>query len=339
VFPDVIWHTEWPILRTSPAPLFLLSNLVRQNNIKVVLTGEGADEFLGGYNIFKEANLRRFWARAPHSTLRPLLLQRLYPYVQGLSKEGNYLEAFFRRGLEETGRPEYSHAIRWANTAPLRRFFAPEVKEVLDGYEPVDEVVSMLQAHPVFDSWASLSQAQFIEASIFLSEYLLSSQGDRMLAAHSVEGRFPFLDHRVIELGCRIPPQLKIRGMNEKFILKQAMKGMLPESVYARAKRPYRAPIQRSFFGEGAPEYVRDLLSPQTIQAYGYFLPRAVSHLVQKAESTHVLSERDNMALAGIISTQLLHQQFVEGFEQRAIPLGPPFKMIRGIGAGANSQT
>jgi len=335
VFPEVIWHTEWPILRTSPAPLFLLSQLVRQSNIKVVLTGEGADEFLGGYNIYKEANLRRFWARNPASTLRPLLLKRLYPYVQGLGDGGPYLEAFFRKGLTETDRPEYSHAIRWANTAPLRRFFSARVKEALRGYDPVEEVVSGLRAHPAFSTWAPLSQAQFIEASIFLSEYLLSSQGDRMLSAHSVEGRFPFLDHRVIEFGSRIPPHLQIRGLNEKFILKRAVQDILPESVYSRTKRPYRAPVRNSFFGDQSLEYVRDLLSPDAIRKTGYFHPPAVNRLVLKAQRTRLLSERDDMALAGILSTQLLHQLFIEAFPRQDIPTGPPPKLF----GNGNSKT
>ena len=196
----MIWHAECPLLRTSPAPLFQLSNLVRQKNIKVVLTGEGADEFLGGYNIYKEASLRHFWSKNPDSVMRPLLLHRLYPYIQGLGDRGTYLEAFFRKGLTEVCRPEYSHAIRWANTAPLRRFFSPELKATLSSYDPIEEVVSRLREHPVFNTWAPLSKAQFIEVSIFLSQYLLSSQGDRMLAAHSVEGRFPFLDHRYFGL-------------------------------------------------------------------------------------------------------------------------------------------
>jgi len=339
VFPDVIWHAEWPLLRTSPAPLFLLSRLVQQNNIKVVLTGEGADEFLGGYNIYKEASLRRFWARNPSSTLRPLLLHRLYPYVHGLGNGGAYLEAFFRKGLTDVDNPEYSHAIRWANTAPLRRFFSPDVKEAINGYDPVDEVVSRLQAHPAFGTWAPLSQAQFIEVSIFLSEYLLSSQGDRMLAAHSVEGRFPFLDHRLIEFSSRIPPYLKIRGLNEKFVLKQAVRGMLPESVCARAKRPYRAPIHRSFFGEEAPEYVQEFLSPEAIQATGYFHPQAVTRLIRKAQSTHLLSERDNMALAGILSTQLLYRQFVEDFPGRALPTGPTPKLFQDHSTRISGET
>ena len=330
VFQDVIWHTEWPILRTSPAPMFLLSQLVQQNNIKVMLTGEGADEFLGGYNIFKEAKLRRFWARDPDSAMRPLLLKRLYPYVQGLGQGGTFLEAFFRKSLTETDRLDYSHAVRWANTAPLRRFFSPEVQVVLNDYNPVPDVVTTLERHPAFERWTSLAQAQYLEISIFMSEYLLSSQGDRMLMAHSVEGRFPFLDHRVIEFANRIPPWLKIRGLNEKYILKRAMRGMLPESVYARAKRPYRAPIHRSFFGDASPAYVQELLSPRAIRAAGYFHFPAIARLVKKAQSAHPFSERDNMALAGVLSTQLLHHQFVEDFPGQPVPAIAPLKLCVG---------
>src|SRR5262245_13111367 len=81
VFPEVVWHTEKPILRSAPAPLYLLSGLVREHGFKVVLTGEGSDEMLGGYDIFKEAKIRRFCAARPESSRRPLLLRRLYPYL------------------------------------------------------------------------------------------------------------------------------------------------------------------------------------------------------------------------------------------------------------------
>jgi len=78
-FPKAIWHTERPILRTAPTPLMMLSGLVRKHNFKVVLTGEGSDEILGGYDIFKETLIRNFWARNPESKWRPLLLKKLYP--------------------------------------------------------------------------------------------------------------------------------------------------------------------------------------------------------------------------------------------------------------------
>ena len=87
-FPKVIWHSEFPILRTAPAPMFLLSELVRENNIKVVITGEGSDEILAGYDIFKEAKIKRFWASQPNSTIRPLLLKKLYPYLSQM-KDAN----------------------------------------------------------------------------------------------------------------------------------------------------------------------------------------------------------------------------------------------------------
>ena len=144
-----------------------------------------------------------------------------------------------------------------------------------------------------------------------------------MLAAHSVEGRFPFLDHRVIEFASRIPPRLKIFGLNEKYILKRTMRGALPESVHARSKMPYRAPIQRCFFGQVAPEYVQELLSPEAVRAAGYFSPHAVSRLGKKAASEHSLSERENMALAGILSTQLLHHRFVKSFGHHIPPIAP----------------
>ena len=317
VFPDVIWHTEWPIMRTSPAPLYKLSQLVNECDFKVVLTGEGSDEFLGGYNIYKETKLRHFWARDPDSEMRPLLLRRLYPYVQGLAQRDAYLNAFFRRNLTETDRLDYSHTIRWANTAPLRRFFSDDIRADLAGYDPVDEVVETLGSHPSFARWSPMAKAQYIEVKIFLSEYLLSSQGDRMLMSHSVEGRFPFMDHRVIEFAGQIPPRLKIRGLDEKHILKRAMQDIVPESIWRRTKRPYRAPIHRSFFGDGAPDYVNELLSSEVIRKSDYFNPRAVAGLVSKAQGKRPLSERDNMALAGVLSTQLLHNQFVERFGQK----------------------
>jgi asparagine synthase (glutamine-hydrolysing) len=317
VFPDVIWHTEWPIMRTSPAPLYKLSQLVNDSHFKVVLTGEGSDEFLGGYNIYKETKLRHFWAKDPDSEMRPLLLRRLYPYVQGLAQREAYLQAFFRRNLTETERLDYSHTIRWANNAPLRRFFSSDVQAELSGYDPVDEVVGKLQRHPSFARWTPLAKAQYIEVTIFLSEYLLSSQGDRMLMSHSVEGRFPFMDPRVIEFAGQIPPRLKVRGMDEKHILKRAMQDLVPESIWRRTKRPYRAPIHRSFFGEGTLDYVTELLSPEGIKKSGYFNPRAVAGLVNKAKGVRPLSERDNMALAGVLSTQLLHYQFVDDFGHR----------------------
>ena len=312
VFPDVIWHTEAPIMRTAPAPMFLLSRLVRDRGYKVVLTGEGADEFLAGYDIFKEAKVRRFWARQPESTLRPRLLRRLYPDIEQLSRSDSFLTAFFRDGLTQVDAPEYSHAVRWRNNRRTRRFFSEALgREV--AAQATDGVAAQLP--PRFLQWEPLARAQYLEIRIFLSQYLLASQGDRMAMAHSVEGRFPFLDHRVVDFCNRLPSRLKLRGLTEKYLLRKVGERWLPKEIATRPKRPYRAPIHRSFFNASTPEYVHALLSPEAIARAGFFKPVAVGQLVQKIERGMALGETDDMALAGILSTQLVQHHFVDHFQ------------------------
>lgn len=307
-FPQVIWHTETPLTRTSPAPLFLLSKLVQDNDFKVVLTGEGADEFLGGYNIFKENKVRRFWAAQPESTIRPLLLTRLYPYIAALSQGGDaYLRKFFGQALTETADPYYSHLIRWRNTSRSKRLFSQALKARLDGQKTA---VPPLPPH--FENWSTLAQAQYLEITVFMAEYLLSAQGDRVGMAHSIEGRFPFLDHHVIEFANQLPPHYKLRGLDEKHILKRAVSDLLPPEIWNRPKRPYRAPIHRSFFPEKRPlPWVHEMFSTTNLEAAGCFNPLAAANLVKKIERLGTLSESDDMALAGILSTQLVYEQFI----------------------------
>jgi len=314
VFPDVVWHTEIPIMRTAPAPMFLLSKLVRETNFKVVLTGEGADEFLAGYDIFKEAKVRRFWAEQADSKFRPLLLKRLYPDITGLSQSGSeFLAAFFGEGLSEVDSPWYSHAIRWRNNRRTRRFLADgnatAEKETLEKLE--------LELPGEFKSWGPLARAQYLEISIFLSQYLLSSQGDRMGMAHSIEGRFPFLDVRLVEFCNSLDSRLKLRCLREKHLLKTAAEPWLPDIIRQRPKRPYRAPVHRSFFNANTPDYVRELLTPESINEVGLFKYGPIEQLVRKIESGAGVGETDDMALAGILSTQLTHQLFVKAFRRR----------------------
>jgi asparagine synthase (glutamine-hydrolysing) len=311
VFPKVIWHAEAPLLRTSPAPMFQLSELVHQFGYKVVVTGEGADEFLGGYDIFKEMKIRRFWAKRPDSKFRPLLLQRLYPEISGLSS-GAYLQAFFGKNLTQTDSPYYSHLIRWNNTARTWRFFNEKIEPPDPFLQGVFDEFSLPEG---YSSWSHLGQAQYLEVVTFLSTYLLSAQGDRMAMANSVEGRYPFLDYRVVEFSNRLPPGLKIPVLAEKWILRQfGRKLQLPPSIWQRRKKPYRAPVHRSFFTESVPDYVKNMLSRKNIEQSGYFDYRAVDMLARKAQSGSGLSEIEDMALVGILSTQLLSDLYIKNF-------------------------
>ena len=197
IFPDVIWHCEQPILRTAPVPMFLLARLVRESGFKVVLTGEGADETMGGYDVFKEAKIRRFWARHPESRIRPMLLKRLYPYMDAMQRQpAAYLKTFFRITDEDLGSPFFSHLPRWELTARLKAFFSEEVRKELEFYTTTDDLARELPSN--YGSWSAFNQAEFLEAQYLMPGYILSSQGDRMAMAHSVEGRYPFLDYRLV---------------------------------------------------------------------------------------------------------------------------------------------
>src|SRR5262249_16519903 len=144
-----------------------------------------------------------------------------------------------------------------------------------------------------------------------LPGYILSSQGDRVAMAHAVEGRFPFLDHRVVELGARIAPRLKLNGLREKHILRKSAERLLPRAVLARSKQPYRAPDAQAFAGPHCPDYVAQRLSAADLATAGYFEPKSVERLVAKCRNGKFIGFRDNMAFVGILSTQLWHRAFV----------------------------
>ena len=319
IFPEVVWHTEKPLLRTAPAPMFLLSKLVREQGYKVVLTGEGSDEVLGGYDIFKEAKIRRFWAQYPDSRFRPILLRRLYPYMKNLQSQPDaYLRAFFHVRKDDLASPFFSHLPRWDMTSKLKIFFSRETRDQLKHHSMMGRLDAELPTD--FGQWDSFSQSQYLEAAYLLPGYILSSQGDRMAMAHSVEGRYPFLDYRVVEFASRLSPQLKMKVLDEKYLLKVAAGDLIPQTIRERSKQPYRAPDSRSFFGEGNDnslmEYVEELLGPRSITEAGLFDHGPVSKLIAKVRAGQVIGVKDNMAFVGILSAQLVVDRFIRNFSR-----------------------
>lgn len=310
-FPDVIWHAETPILRTAPTPLYLLSSLVRKHDYKVVLTGEGADEILGGYDIFKEAKIRAFIAARSGSNCRPFLLKRLYPYLAlSPAKSAEYARRFFDTdaSLDDIF---YGHRPRWKTTSGTHVFLRDD-PDPASGPTPLEKLENLWQDR--LRNMEYFSRTQFLESRLLLGNYLLCSQGDRMAMAHSVEGRFPFLDHRVVEFACTIPPHLRMKALNEKNILKKAMADLLPAGIVKRKKQPYMAPDILSFFGGNTPEYIEYYLSEQKIGECGLFKPKAVERLLIKCRKKSRQGFRENMAFVGILSTQILYDTFVDNF-------------------------
>jgi asparagine synthase (glutamine-hydrolysing) len=286
----------------------ILSRHVRSSGFKVVLTGEGADEVFAGYDLFKEAQVKRFWARQPKSAWRHRLLSRLYPYLRHSPVgSGAYSQSFFGQGLENTSNPFYAHLQRWTTTRRLWNFFSKDARESLSAISPEKQLESLLPEQ--FGNWPGLSKDQYVEAQTLLFGYLLCSQGDRVAMANSIEGRVPFLDHRVIEFANKLPPRYKLRGLQEKAILRRSVRDLLPPTILNRVKQPYRAPDNQSFFVDGKPlDYVAAAFAPERLKDSGYFDVASTRRLFEKCRTGRAIGFADNMAFVGILSTLLVDE-------------------------------
>lgn len=332
-FPEAVFQAEKPLMRTAPVPLLLLARLVRDHGTKVVLTGEGADEVFGGYDLFKETKIRAWWARRPDSRLRPALLRRLYPFAPGAQGRATaFFEAFYREGIERPDDPGFSHRPTWRNGLRNRAYYAGELRAAVKGYDPQEEVLGGFG--PALAGRDPLGRAEYIEFKVFLAGHLLASQGDRMSLGASVEGRYPFLDYRVVEFGQKLDPRLKLRGLREKYILRRAVRDLLPEPIASRRKRPYTAPNVRSFTSGYGRDLALEWMGEPELRRVGWFDPARVKVLLQKALSGQPLGERENMAFVGILSAQLLAGRWRETrvadfagqaaeFPLRELPEGP----------------
>jgi asparagine synthase (glutamine-hydrolysing) len=318
VFPEVIWHAETPIVRAAPAPLFLLSKLVRENGYKVVVTGEGADEVLAGYDIFREARMRLFWSRDPGSAKRARAAELLYPWMaRSPGRIPAFARSFFGRNLDPAD-PALSHRPRWDSTSVIKNMLSADLRDGIARAGREDVAAAM---PPGSEGWDPLSRAQWLEMTTLLAGYVLASQGDRMLMAHSVEGRFPFLDAGVVEFANALPARHKLFGLEEKYVLKRAFADLVPDGIIYRTKQPYRAPDAASFFAPGRPAWFDEVMSERAISAAGVFEPSVVAGLLVKCSRTggENMSNTDNMRVLAVVSTQLTH----EGLIARGGSAGP----------------
>jgi asparagine synthase (glutamine-hydrolysing) len=240
---------------------------------------------------------------------RERLLDRLYPDLMAHGRGGEFWRRFF---LDAGARsdPLFSHLPRFLLGSRIKEFYSPEFRAGIGGINVMAELRASLPAR--FFGWSSLNKAAYLEMTTLLASYLLSSQGDRMSMAHGVEGRFPFLDHRLFEFSAALPTGSKLRGLHEKEVLRRWAARILPPSIKARTKQPYRAPDAPSFFGQGSPDWIADHLGGDALRRVGIFSPAAVQGLVRRCNAGRVTGFRENQAMIGILSTQLWHHQFID---------------------------
>jgi asparagine synthase (glutamine-hydrolysing) len=305
LLPEAVRHAEQVLVRSAPAPLLRLSREVRAHGGKVVLTGEGSDEIFLGYDLYRETRVRSFWARRPASRMRPALLRRLYPYLPLGGQGEAVLRSVFGVGLEDPAAPGFSHLVRWGASGRVLRLLAPEFAAAVAAEDPVATAVDSMP-EPV-RRWRPMARAQWLEMHTLLAGNLLAPQGDRMLMASSVEGRFPFLDHRLVEYAARLPEGMKLRGLAGKWVLRRFAKARVPPPVIERPKFPYRAPAAAVLVGPAAPAWARTLLAPDAVRRAGVFDPDKVQKLVAKVSAgTGPVSEVDAMGVTAVATGQLL---------------------------------
>ena len=237
---------------------------------------------------------------------------KLYPWMErSPGKAPAFADAFFSRWLDPLD-PGFSHRLRWDTTSSFKYILNSDFRQEMEKVNVIEGLLSKVPGS--YNEWDSLCKAQWLEMVTLLSGYILSAQGDRMLMANSVEGRFPFLDCNLVNFANRLPPRHKLLALNEKHLLKIAFKDIIPESILKRPKQPYRAPDAASFFPVEDIDWVDDVTSASKLKSACIFNPKAVSKLITKCRRTkgYKMSNVDNMRIVAILSTMLVHHHYIE---------------------------
>ncbi len=262
--------------------------------------------------------MRRIRVQQPDSKLRPQLLRSLYRYQKHLQAQPDaYLRAFFQARPEDLESPFFSHLPRWKLTLQVKGLLSKEAKAELAAHDPLEELRARLPRE--YAHWHPFAQAQHLENTILLPGYNLSSQGDQPAMGQSIDGRYPFLDARVMDWAARLPPRLKMNGLDEKHVLKRAAREFVPPAALAPPKQPYRASDAASFVdpatGKSRYPWVDEMLSSGYIAKSSIFDPGAVGKLVEKVRGGTATGVKDDMTFVSVLSAQLVQQQFVDRFE------------------------
>jgi asparagine synthase (glutamine-hydrolysing) len=196
------------------------------------------------------------------------------------------------------------------------RLFSPDFARSVADEDPPSAAIAALPADA--QRWSPLARAQLLEMNTLLAGNLLAAQGDRMLMGSSVEGRFPYLDHRLVELAARLPVRLKLRGLSGKWVLRRFARTLVPAAVLDRPKIPYRSPPPGALTGAEAPAWAREVLTAEALRDTGIFDPDKVARLVAKVTAPTVpQSEVDAMGITAVVTGQLLARALTSAVSDR----------------------
>jgi asparagine synthase (glutamine-hydrolysing) len=302
-FPEFIIASEGPVLDTSCAALMQLANEIRNHGFKVALTGEGADEALAGYIWFKSQKILNWTGTSFPTFLRKLVRNSVTRNPRGMPiiEEGV-------KGVRPAQQDMYE-AISLSRDI----FYSNAMWENIGDYNPYADLVL---PNDNIKRWDPLNQSIYVNYKVMLAGLLLISKGDRIAMHSSVETRFPFLDHDLINFCSSISPQYKLNGLTDKWLLRQVAKRILPADVARRPKSMFRSKLSPIFFSADSPAWVEQLLSSESLIKAGYFDPIAVAQERKRLASLPRIMPRQFVAesmLTCVITTQLWHHLFFGG--------------------------
>lgn len=303
-FEGTVWAMEAPQIHTVGFCLYQLARAVKQAGLKVVLSGEGADEVLAGYRAFRIARFRRFFSG--HAAIVRRGLVRAFVARRKPAFAKNLLDWW---ALEPQVEARYGLIPPWVEQWWLMHHHAsPMLNGDLQTGSGMGALPDAPSVHLGFDS--PLHQDLRFEQASRLDGWVLA-MGDRLSMAHSVELRVPFVDHRLVDSLARLPPNYLLRRFQEKQVLRLAMKDDLPPVLARRSKRAFIAPSTEWLFGAKIPEWVRETLSESSLKSLGWFDSAEVQRALTRVQNARGL---DQMALSwgltAVLSSVVWAKQF-----------------------------
>lgn len=311
-FFDCIWHSETLAANAHGVAKFLLSEKVRDHGFKVVLTGEGSDEILGGY-----AHFRRDMLLYSSAGQDPKEIERLLAELSDTNEvsRGVLLPSGEPLPMDSVRRtlgfvPSWLE-VRSANSMRYRRLFRPEFMAAFADRDPFRVFLNRFDIDGQLTGRQPVNQSLYLWTKTMLANYLLNMLGDRMEMAHSIEGRVPFLDHKVVELVRDMPVAMKIRGMTEKYVLREAARPFVTNTIYRRQKHPFLAPPSGLEQTGRLSQLMEDTLRGPIMQSQPFFEPKAVIGLLDRMPS---LDEQKRAGasyiLTYVLSACVLHERY-----------------------------
>jgi len=298
LLPKLVWHYDEPFADSSAIPTYLLSKLTSEH-VTVALNGDGGDELFAGYERFAAARLAEAYRKTPQ------FIQRWLARLLGALPESTSYRGFVRR------------ARRFAESAPLpllERYlgwvgvFSDDLRaSLLTDDQEIDVTEHFANHLNRTEDLDPISQLLYLNTKTYLPEDLLV-KADRMSMANSLEARAPFLDQHFIQFAAEIPPSLKLNGLTTKYILKKALRGVVPQEIIDRPKHGFGVPVGK-WFRTDLKDYVKEmLLSPKALKR-GYFREEALRWLIRQ----HQEGKRDfGHQLWTLLTFELWHRIFID---------------------------